>query len=64
MDDAVFKELIRRINVAHPDWDLSFLTKVETDPKASEVERNCEAAGGEEAEVDPELEGGISVMTL
>lgn len=58
MDDTVGDEFIRRINMVHPEWDLSFLTEVGADPKASEIDRDDGAAGKKGDEVEPELEGG------
>lgn len=74
MEDAIADELIRRINAARPEWDLSFLTKGGVDPKASEVDRSDGTAGEKRAEVDPWRQdrgwygvgrwGGVSVIIL
>lgn len=57
IEDVVRDELTRRINAAHPKWDLSFLTDSGVDPKSSEINRDDGIAGEKGAEVDP-IEGG------
>lgn len=57
MEDVVVDELIRRINAAHPEWDLSFLIEGGIDPKASKIDRNGGTTGEKGTEVDP-IDGG------
>lgn len=57
MYDAVANKIIRRINEAHIEWDISFLTDRGVDPSHSEIDRIDEASNIENTEVGP-VDGG------